>query len=163
MAVGKFEIVRKAGIFMVEVLMKGIEHLRFQWEVFAAIFTSDTIAEATKRHEQRLAEMNRIFAEMYADATEGANAAKGAMNTAATAAEEIAKRLEAVRQGTQEAVGRGIEAVHAALEKLKSGSGEVEQAVGKTQRWSTTPPPRWPKLQGADHHRRGEPRSRCKR
>jgi phage-related minor tail protein len=26
----KFEIVRKAGIFMVEVLMKGIEHLRFQ-------------------------------------------------------------------------------------------------------------------------------------
>nr|WP_295941005.1 tape measure protein [uncultured Acidovorax sp.] len=129
----KFEIVRKAGIFMVEVLMKGIEHLRFQWEVFAAIFTSDTIAEATKRHEQRLAEMNRIFAEMYADATEGANAAKGAMNTAATAAEEIAKRLGAVRQGTQEAVGRGIEAVHAALEKLKSRLGEVEQAVGKAQ------------------------------
>ena len=129
----KFEIVRKAGIFMVEVLMKGIEHLRFQWEVFAAIFTSDTIAEATKRHEQRLAEMNRIFAEMYADATEGANAAKGAMHTAATAAEEIAKRLEAVRQGTQEAVGRGIEAVHAALEKLKSRLGEVEQAVGKAQ------------------------------
>lgn len=129
----KFEIVRKAGIFMVEVLMKGIEHLRFQWEVFAAIFTSDTIQQATRRHEQRLAEMNRIFAEMYADATEGANAAKGAMNTAATAAEEIAKRLEAVRQGTQEAVGRGIEAVHAALEKLKSRLGEVEQAVGKAQ------------------------------
>ena len=129
----KFAVVRKAGIFMVEVLMKGIEHLRFQWEVFAAIFTSDTIAEATKRHEQRLAEMNRIFAEMYADATEGANAAKGAMNTASTAAEEIAKRLEAVRQGTQEAVGRGIEAVHAALEKLKSRLGEVEQAVGKAQ------------------------------
>ena len=129
----KFEIVRKAGIFMVQVLMTGIEQLRFRWEVFAAIFSSDTIAEATKRHEQRLAEMNRIFAEMYADATEGANAAKGAMNTAATAAEEIAKRLEAVRQGTQEAVGRGIEAVHAALEKLKSRLGEVEQAVGKAQ------------------------------
>ncbi|MBK1674630.1 hypothetical protein CKO35_15295 [Ectothiorhodospira shaposhnikovii] len=129
----KFEIVRKAGIFMVEVLMKGIEHLRFQWEVFAAIFTSDTIAEATKRHEQRLKEMNRIFAEMYADATEGANAAQGAMDTATTTAEEIAKRLEAVRQGTQEAVGRGIEAVHAALEKLKSRLGEVEQAVGKAQ------------------------------
>lgn len=129
----KFEIVRKAGIFMVQVLMTGIEHLRFRWEVFAAIFTSDTIAEATKRHAERLTEMNRIFAEMYADASEGANAAKGAMNTAATAAEEIAKRLEAVRQGTQEAVGRGIEAVHAALEKLKSRLGEVEQAVGKAQ------------------------------
>lgn len=127
----KFEIVRKAGIFMVEVLMKGIEQLRFHWEVFAAIFTSDTIAEATKRHQTRLAEMNQIFAQMYADATKGADAAKGAMNTAATAAEEIAKRLEAVRQGTQEAVGRGIEAVHSALEKLKSRLGEVEQAVGK--------------------------------
>ena len=129
----KFEIVRKAGIFMVQVLMTGIEHLRFRWEVFAAIFTSDSIAEATQRHQERLTEMNRIFAEMYADASEGANAAKGAMDTAATAAEEIAKRLEAVRQGTQEAVGRGVEAVHAALEKLKSRLGEVEQAVGKAQ------------------------------
>ena len=129
----KFEIVRKAGIFMVQVLMTGIEHLRFRWEVFAAIFTSDTIAEATKRHAERLTEMNRIFAEMYADASEGANAAKGAMETAATAAEEIATRLEAVRQGTQEAVGRGIEAVHSALQKLNSRLGEVEQAVGKAQ------------------------------
>jgi len=127
----KFEIVRKAGIFMVEMLVKGIEQLRYRWEVFAAVFTSDTIAEATKRHEQRLAEMNQIFAQMYADASRGAEAAKGAMNTAATTAEEIAKRLEAVRQGTQEAVGRGIEAVHTALERLKTRLGEVEQAVGK--------------------------------
>lgn len=127
----KFEIVRKAGIFMVEMLMKGIEQLQYRWEVFKAVFTSDTIEQATKRHEARLAEMNQIFAQMYADASKGADAAKGAMNTAASAAEEIAKRLEAIRQGTQEAVGRGIEAVHSALEKLKSRLGEVEQAVGK--------------------------------
>ncbi|MHA7600059.1 tape measure protein [Alicycliphilus sp. T452] len=127
----KFEIVRKAGIFMVEMLVKAVEQLRYRWEAFAAIFTSDTIAEATKRHEARLAEMNQIFAQMYGDASKGADAAKGAMNTAATAAEEIAKRLEAVRQGTQEAVGRGIEAVHSALEKLKSRLGEVDQAVAK--------------------------------
>ena len=127
----KFEIVRKAGIFMVEVLVKAVEQLQYRWEAFAAIFTSDTIAEATKRHEARLAEMNRIFSEMYADASKGSEAAKAAMNTAGTTAEEIAKRLEAVRQGTQEAVGRGVEAVHTALEKLKSRLGEVEQAVGK--------------------------------
>jgi len=127
----KFEIVRTAGIFMVEVLVRGIEQLRYRWEVFAAIFTSDSIAEATQRHEARLAQMNQIFAQMYADASRGAEAAKGAMGTAATTAEEIAKRLEAVRQGTQEAVGRGIEAVHTALERLKSRLGEVEQAVGK--------------------------------
>ncbi|MFC7459195.1 tape measure protein [Hydrogenophaga defluvii] len=127
----KFEVVRKAGIFMVEVLVKAIEQLRYRWEVFAAIFTSDTIAEATKRHEQRLAEMNQIFAQMYADASRGSEAARGAMNTAATTAEEIAKRLEAVRQGTQEAVARGVEAMHTALERLKSRIGEVEQSVAK--------------------------------
>ncbi|UWD91205.1 tape measure protein [Ralstonia pseudosolanacearum] len=127
----RFEIVRRAGIVMVEVLIKSIEELRFHWEVFAAIFTSDTIAEATRRHQARLGEMNQVFAQMVADAGRGADAAKGAMNTAASAAEEIAKRLEAVRQGTQEAVGRGAEAVHTALEKLKSRIGEVESVVAK--------------------------------
>ncbi|RIJ86650.1 hypothetical protein RSP822_09165 [Ralstonia solanacearum] len=127
----QFEIVRRAGIFMVEVLIKSVEELRFHWEVFAAIFTSDTIAEATKRHQARLGDMNRIFAQMVADAGRGTDAAKGAMNAAASAAEESARRLEAVRQGTQEAVGRGAEVVHTALEKLKSRLGEVESAVSK--------------------------------
>jgi tape measure domain-containing protein len=127
----KFEIVRKAGIFMVEILVKAVEQLQYRWEAFAAIFTSDTIDAATKRHEARLAEMNVIFAQMYADATKGSETAKAAMNTVATTAEEIAKKLEAVRQGTQEAVGRGVEAVHSAVEKLKSRLGEVEQAVTK--------------------------------
>ena len=129
----KFEIVRKAGILMVEILVKGIEQLQYRWEAFTAIFSSDTIDAATKRHEARLAEMNQIFAAMYADATKGSDAAKGAMTTVANTTEEIAKRLEAVRQGTQEAVGRGLEAVHAAVEKLKSRLGEVEQAVSKAQ------------------------------
>jgi phage-related minor tail protein len=79
------------------------------------------------------------------------------MNTAATAAEEIAKRLEAVRQGTQEAVGRGIEAVHAALEKLKSRLGEVEQAVGKARCGQRCHRQDGRGLQGADVHRRGQP------
>lgn len=127
----KFEIVRKAGIFMVEILVKAIEQLQYRWEAFAAIFTNDTIDAATKRHEARLADMNQIFAAMYADAIKGSDAAKGAMTTVANTAEEIARRLEAVRQGTQEAVGRGVEAVHAAVEKLKSRLGEVEQAVSK--------------------------------
>lgn len=127
----KFAIVRQAGIFMVEVLVKAVEQLRYRWEVFAAVFSSDTIREATQRHQARLAEMKAIFAEMVTEASKGAEAAKGAMVTAATTAEEIAKRLEAVRRGTQEAVGRGIEAVHTALEKLKSRLGEVEQAMAK--------------------------------
>jgi tape measure domain-containing protein len=127
----QFEVVRKAGIFMVEVLLKAVEQLRYRWEVFAAIFTGDTIAAATRRHQARLKETNGIFAQMYLDASRGAEAAKGAMTTAATTAEEINRRLEAVRQGTQEAVGRGVEAVRTALDKLKSRLGEVDQAVAK--------------------------------
>ena len=127
----KFEFVKKAGILMVEVLVKGVEQLQFRWEAFAAIFTNDTIDAATKRHQARLAEMNQIFGQMYADATKGSEAAKGAMTTVANTTAEIAKRLEAVRQGTQEAVGRGVEAVHSAVEKLKSRLGDVEQAVAK--------------------------------
>jgi len=129
----KFEIVRKAGIFMVQVLLTYFEQLRYSWEAFKALFTSDTISEATKRHEARLAEMKRIFAEMVADASKGTEAAKGAMNTAASAAEEITKRLQAVRQGTQEAVGRGIEAVHSAVEKLHARLGQVEQKLTQAQ------------------------------
>ena len=133
----KFEIVRKAGIFMVEVLVKAVEQLRYGWEVFAAIFTSDTIDAATKRHEARLTDMNQIFAQMYQEATKGADAAKGAITAVGAAADEIARRLDAVRQGTQEAMGRGVEAVHAALEKLKSRLGEVEQAVAKANQTVT--------------------------
>jgi tape measure domain-containing protein len=129
----KFEFVRKAGIAMVQSLMTGIEGLQYKWEVFKALFTDDTIEQATRRHEARLTQMNTIFAQMFAEATKGSEAAKGAMTSAATAAEEIAKRLEAVRQGTQEAMGRGIEAVHATLEKLKSRLGEVEQVANKAQ------------------------------
>jgi tape measure domain-containing protein len=98
----KFEIVRKAGIFMVEVLMRAIEELRYRWEVFAAVFSSDTIAQATQRHQERLGQMKQIFADMYADASKSGEASTQAMNQAATAAEEIAKRLAAVRQGAQE-------------------------------------------------------------
>ena len=127
----KFEIVRKAGIFMVEILVKAVEQLQYRWEAFAAIFTADTISSATKRHEMRLAEMNVIFAQMYADASKGADAAKGAMTTVATTAEEIAKKLDAVRQGTQEAVGRGVDAVHSAVQKLIDRLGEVDQALNK--------------------------------
>jgi phage-related minor tail protein len=78
----KFEIVRKAGIFMVEVLVKAVEQLRFRRKVFAAVFTSNTIAEATKRHQARLAEMNQIFAQMYAEATKGADALQGGTHCA---------------------------------------------------------------------------------
>jgi len=128
-----FALVRKAGIFMVQALLVGVEQLRFQWEAFAAIFTSDTVAKAAERHAQRLNEILRITSEMADEAGRSGEATKTAMNSAAAAAEETARRLEAVRLGTQEAAGRGVEAVHAGLEKLKIRLGEVEQQVSKAR------------------------------
>jgi tape measure domain-containing protein len=127
----KFEIVRKAGIFMVQALETGIELMRYHWEVFAAIFTSDTIAAATQRHRERLTQMRQIFADMYKDAEQQGQVSTQVMNQAAGAAAEITRRLEAVRLGSQEAVGRSLEAVHQALEKLKSRLTEVEAAAAK--------------------------------
>lgn len=127
----KFEIVRKAGVFMVEVLMKGIEEMQYRWEAFAAVFTSDTIDEATARHEQRLNDMNGIFAQMYAEAEGATGAAIDAMNAAGDTAEAITKRLDAVRQGTQEAVGRGVEALRDTLGKLNTRIGEVEKTISQ--------------------------------
>lgn len=129
----RFEIVRKAGIFMVQVLMTGFENLRFQWELFAALFTSDTLAAATQHHQERLAQMQSAFADMYRDAANQGAAATQAMDTAASSAEEINRRLQAVQQGTQEAVGRGVEAVHGALEKLNGRISQIESAASKAQ------------------------------
>ncbi len=99
----KFEFVRKAGILMVEGLVKAIEYLRFGWEAFLAIFTNDSIDQASARHNARLAEMNQIFAQMYAGASQGAQSAAQAMDTAANAAEAINRRLEAALVGLQTA------------------------------------------------------------
>src|SRR5690606_23596612 len=122
-----------AGVVVVETLVKGVREVHSRGEADAADFTWDTIGQAAERHQQRVAEVNELAAHVHADAGMRTAGAKGAVNAAAAADEEIAKRLEAGRPGTQEAVGRGIEAVHAALETLKSRLGEVEQAVGKAQ------------------------------
>lgn len=127
----KFAIVRQAGVFMIQVLMTGIEQLQYRWEVFAAIFTNDTLAAAHERHRSRLAEMNEIFREMYVAAGQSQDAVAGAITTAGDAAEALARQLDAVRQGTQEAAGRGVEAVHEAVEKLSDQIGQVEQAAGR--------------------------------
>jgi tape measure domain-containing protein len=129
----KFSVVRTAGIFMVEVLVRAIEQLRYRWEVFAAIFSSDTIAAATQRHQARLQEMNGIFRQMYEEANKSSNAARNAAESMAGSAEEISKRMEAVRQGTQEAIGRGSEAVHAALQKLGTRLSALDQQLNQSR------------------------------
>jgi phage-related minor tail protein len=129
----KFAFVRKAGILMVEGLMKAIEVLQYGWEAFLALFTSDTLDAATARHNARLAQMNDIFAAMYAGASQGANEAGKALGAAGSAAEALNRRLEAARLGLQTAVTQGVERVQKAIEALKTRLGEIDQAIGKSQ------------------------------
>jgi tape measure domain-containing protein len=126
-----FAMARKAGGLMVGALMLTLEQLQFQWESFKALFTGDTLAAAAERHAQRLGVMVGTLKDMWAEAGQAGEQANAAMNASAAGAEEIAKRLEAVRLGTQEAVTRGVDAVHAGLEKLKTRLGEVEAAFNK--------------------------------
>ncbi len=122
----KFAVVRQAGILMVAVLERQIERLRYAWEAFAAFFTDDTVDAATERHRQRLETINSVLRDMWADAERQRDGTQAAMDQAAAAAEEIAKRLQAVRQGTQEAIARGAESVTAALGQLDRQVGQVE-------------------------------------
>lgn len=129
----KFDVVRKAGVAMIESLVKGFEYARYAWEVFAAVFTNDTIGEATKRHEKRLQDMNIILNAMYNSAENGTKSAEKAMETAGNTAEGVNKKLNIIRQSTQDAINKGIEEVDKVLEALKSRIGVVDQAIKNTQ------------------------------
>jgi TP901 family phage tail tape measure protein len=114
----KFEIVRKAGVLMVETLVKGWEYVRTGYEVLKAIFTDDTVDAAIERHKQRLADMDAIFASMYREVEDEAyNAAKAAAAAADASASSIQASVEAAGSGIQqvaadtEAALRGIDGV----------------------------------------------------
>jgi phage-related minor tail protein len=124
----RFAIVRKAGIFMVERLVTGFEHLRYGWELFVALFTSDTLAEATARHRQRLETMRGIFADMYADAERGAGAASSAIDTVGAATQQMAQQLARARQETQASLAGGIEAISATVTAVQA---EIQRLDGQ--------------------------------
>ena len=57
----EFQAVRMAGVFMVQVLEGEFEKLKYGWELVVAVFSGDTLAAATERHQQRLQQMRAIF------------------------------------------------------------------------------------------------------
>lgn len=124
----RFAIVRKAGIFMVERLLTAFEYLRYGWELVLALFTSDTLAEATARHQQRLETMRGVFADMYADAERGAGAAATAVDAAGAATQQMAQQLARARQETQASLSAGIEAIGATVTAVQA---EIQRLDGQ--------------------------------
>lgn len=98
-----FAIVQSAGAVMIGALMLGIESLRWAWEDFLAIFTSDTMEQANARHMARLQEIKTITGEMYADAKTKSDESTAAQveneNKVAAAAIASAQQQEAAYTG----------------------------------------------------------------
>jgi hypothetical protein len=140
----KFEIVRKAGIFMVEVLVEGGRAAALPLGSVRRHLHLGHDCRSAKRHEARLAEMNQIFAQMYADAPRG-EAAKGAMNTAGDHRRGNRQAARSRAPGTRRPSVAASRPSITALEKLKSRLARSSRLSARPIRRSTTPPPRWPR------------------
>ena len=89
----EFEVVEKAGIALSAQLTKGAALVQGAWEMAQAAFSSDTVDAAMARTEQRLQEIDAIYAEMFANAGKTAQAqdALAASTTGSGTAAENAK------------------------------------------------------------------------
>jgi TP901 family phage tail tape measure protein len=137
----EFEIARKAGVFMVETTVKGFEYLRYAWETLKAVFTDDTIDEATRRHEERLRQMSAIFDQMYNEVEDGSWKASRSADTAALSTAEAARRMvadtTAAMQQVMAQAGGAVQSqaadVKAQLESVvasgKAAAEEIDKAL----------------------------------
>jgi TP901 family phage tail tape measure protein len=117
----EFEIVRKSGVFMVEALVKGFEHLRYAWEVTKAVFTDDTIDEATRRHEERLQQMSTIFDEMYREVEDGSwKASQSAAQAAQASADSAKQTVQETARAMQEIMAQAGGAVQSQAADVKA-------------------------------------------
>jgi tape measure domain-containing protein len=122
----KFAIVRVAGVAMIQALMTGIEDLQYKWELFKALFTSDTFTAATERHQQRLAAMSATFKDMYADAWgEAADATK----KAGDAVQTVEQKLEQLKNGAITTLGAAFDPLKTALEGVNKELSAVEKTA----------------------------------
>jgi TP901 family phage tail tape measure protein len=60
-----FEVVYQSGVALAAGLTRSFENIRYSWEVTKAVFTSGTIEDATRRHEQRLREIDDTYTDLF--------------------------------------------------------------------------------------------------
>ncbi|QNM94899.1 phage tail tape measure protein [Chitinimonas koreensis] len=126
-----FAIARKAGVALVQVF----EHLsaasQLVRDVISAPFTDDTVEASLERYKARVAEIQSITAEMYAQAEQGTPAQIEAAKQAAAAAEQQAK---AAKQAAQAQVQLG-QAAQAAGKQAAAGQkvaiDKAEELIAK--------------------------------
>ncbi|MCU7839782.1 MAG: tape measure protein [Candidatus Thiodiazotropha sp. (ex Troendleina suluensis)] len=122
----KFEVVRVAGVAMVETLVRGAELVRTQWEIARAVFTDDTIDDALERHERRVSEMNETFKQMYIDARTAAEGQK----ELGVAVSETAEDLER-EKGELKDLGSGLDDAATSAKKMAEAFENVGVNIDK--------------------------------
>lgn len=132
----EFELVRKSGVFMVEVLMRALEDLQYKWEILKAIATDDTMEAAAERHARRLAEMAGIFESEYKAVEDGVwkarNKAQEGAKGVADAAQKIMNDATSAMQGTVGAATTNLATLSESAAKSMGAAGKeiVSQLTG---------------------------------
>lgn len=85
-----FVEVEQFGIALAGGLHEIVENIRYANEMIAATLTGDTWEEATRRHEERLAEIQDRYAEMFNEAANRGSSLAEANQRAAQSAEQLA-------------------------------------------------------------------------
>ncbi|MCB4362683.1 tape measure protein [Hydrogenophaga taeniospiralis] len=89
----EFEVVEQAGIATAAGLSRAAAQYQTAWEMAKAVFTDDTIEAANQRLAERIAQIDDVYADMFANVGKGmpkvANDTKKAGDAAADAAKQI--------------------------------------------------------------------------
>ncbi|OGB19443.1 MAG: hypothetical protein A2W72_17950 [Burkholderiales bacterium RIFCSPLOWO2_12_67_14] len=89
----EFEVVEQAGIATAAGLSRAAAQYQTAWEMAKAVFTDDTIEAANQRLAERIAQIDDVYADMFANVGKGmpkvANDTKNAGDAAADAAKQI--------------------------------------------------------------------------
>jgi tape measure domain-containing protein len=89
----EFEVVEKAGIAMSAGLTRAAAQYQAAWEAAKAVFTDDTIDAAQQRLAERLAQIDDVYADMFAGVGKAVDGVAAATQKAADAVEDLGNRV----------------------------------------------------------------------
>ncbi len=130
----QFEWVEEAGVHMARTLTLVAEGVKYAWEAASAAFTDDTVEAATKRHEERLAQINAIYDDMAQNVSKNRAESKEFGEAGAEAGDKIAAAFSDAQKAMQDAAENGIGVLSRELgdaHKIVAGFSEELRATAK--------------------------------
>lgn len=138
------ELARKLGVGLVAFFELTVSHLQGLKEAATAIFTDDTVAQATERYRQRAEQILATSRDMWRDAEQAPSKVAAAADAAATSSQTMAiaatsAAAQVAQAGTTAAagvgaIGKAAETAQGAIAALAQASGVQLPLVGATAR-----------------------------